>query len=49
MRFEDPGASDWEFFEAFPTGVAVAKEYHERITERALLGMPFIVHQPVFG
>ena len=48
MRFADPDASDWESFEACPTGVAVATEYLERITERALLGVPFVFHQPVW-
>ena len=47
-RFEYPDASDWESFEAFPTGAAVATEYLERITERALLGVPFFFHQPVW-
>jgi len=48
VRYEDPDASDWEFFEAFPTGVAVATQYLERIAERAALGVDFVFHQPVW-
>lgn len=49
VEVADPGASDWELFDAFPTGRALAEGVIDAALSRVANDGEFIFHQPVWA